>query len=234
MSRIGPLLALALRAEADFAALARARRDEREVATSRAIANRHLGVIRSVRDIATRDRPSFASQAEAFWAIGEAESGRLDGLSDPDQWAAASEAFGAIPMAYLRGYALWRQAEALMLGKSVSRSAAVGPLREAHAIAADLDAAPLREEIERLALRGRLDLGVEPPKPSAADALGPFGLTAREREVLDLLASAARIARSQTSCSSPRGPPGTTSRRSWPSSASRAGRKRRRPPIASA
>lgn len=189
VTRTGPLLALALRAEADAAGLARARRAQRELEASRSIADRHLGVLRSVRDIVTRDRPNFASQAQAFWAIGEAESGRLDGGSDAEQWAAASEAFGAIPMAYQRGYALWRQAEALLLRKSVNRSAAAGPLREAHAIAAALAATPLREEIERLAVRGRLDLGVEPPKPSPPDALGPFGLTTREREVLDLLAS---------------------------------------------
>jgi DNA-binding CsgD family transcriptional regulator len=189
VSRIGPLLALALRTEADAAALARVRRAQPELEASRAIADRHLGVIRSVRDIVTRERPNFASQAGAFSAICEAESGRLDGVSDPEQWAAASEAFGAIPMAYQRGYALWRQAEALLLRKSVNRSAAAGPLREAHAIAVDLDAAPLREEIERLAMRGRLDLGVEPPKHPVTDGLGPFGLTTREREVLDLLAS---------------------------------------------
>jgi ATP/maltotriose-dependent transcriptional regulator MalT len=189
VSRIGPLLALALRTEADAAALARVRRAQPELEASRAIADRHLGVIRSVRDIVTRERPNFASQAGAFSAICEAESGRLDGVSDPEQWAAASEAFGAIPMAYQRGYALWRQAEALLLRKSVNRSAAAGPLREAHAIAVDLDAAPLREEIERLAMRGRLDLGVEPPKRPASDALVRFGLTTREREVLNLLAS---------------------------------------------
>jgi DNA-binding CsgD family transcriptional regulator len=189
VSRIGPLLALALRAEADAAALARARRAERELEASRAIADRHLEVLRSVREVVARDRPNFASQAQAFWAIGEAESGRLDGTSDPEQWAAASDAFGAIPMAYQRAYALWRLAEALLLRKSVNRSAAAGPLREAHAITVDLEAAPLREEIERLALRGRLDLGVEPPKPRVTDALAAFGLTTREREVLDLLAS---------------------------------------------
>ena len=189
VTRTGPLLVLALRAEADAAALARARRAEGEIEASRAIADRHLGVLRSVRESVLRERPNFASQAQAFWAIGEAESGRLDDTSDPEQWAAAGDAFSAIPMEYQRGYALWRQAEALLLRKSVNRSAAAGPLREAHAIAVDLDAAPLREEIERLAARARLDLAVEPPKPQVADALGPFGLTTREREVLGLLAS---------------------------------------------
>ncbi len=190
VTRIGPLLVLGLRAEADVAALARARRAQGEVQTARTIADRHRGVLRSVLDVVRRDRPNFASQAGAFWALAEAESGRLDGASDPEQWAVAADAFGAIPMAYPRAYALWRQAEALLLRKSVNRSAAAGPMRDAHAIALDLEAAPLREEIERLAARGRLDLAVETPKPPpVADALGPFGLTTREREVLDLLAS---------------------------------------------
>ena len=76
------------------------------------------------------------------------------------------------------------------LAKATTRSVVVGPLREAHAITVDLGAIPLRREIERLALRGRLDLGVEPAMPSPTpDALASLGLTTREREVLELIAA---------------------------------------------
>jgi DNA-binding CsgD family transcriptional regulator/tetratricopeptide (TPR) repeat protein len=189
VSRIGPLYALGLRAEADVAALARARRADGELEASRAIATRYLGAIRSLRDIVVRDLPNFASQAEAFWSVCRAESGRLDGVTEPTPWTSAADAFGAIPMAYPRAYALWRQAEAL-LAKATTRSVVAGPLREAHAITVGLGATPLRREIERLALRGRLDLGVEPPEPSPTpDALASLGLTRREREVLELIAA---------------------------------------------
>jgi DNA-binding NarL/FixJ family response regulator len=51
----------------------------------------------------------------------------------------------------------------------------------------ELGAAPLRAEIEALARRGRLDLESEAAaKPSSP--LDPLGLTAREQEVLALVA----------------------------------------------
>jgi len=59
-----------------------------------------------------------------------------------------------------------------------------------YVITGDLGAAPLRREIERLAKRGRLDLGIEPPRREATqDVLASLGLTTREREVLALVAT---------------------------------------------
>ena len=51
----------------------------------------------------------------------------------------------------------------------------------------DLGARPLREAIESLAKRGRIDLATTPAAGTAAPA-DPFGLTKREREVLALVA----------------------------------------------
>ncbi len=187
--RIGPLYALALRTEADAAELGRARRAQSDLDEPRAVADEYLGLIGALRDIVVRDLPIFASLAEAYWSICLAERRRLDGASESGLWASAADAFGAIPMAYPRAYALWRQAEAA-LSRSANRTEAAGPLREAHAISVALGATPLRGEIERLAVRGRLDLAVEPAKPRPSpDALTSLGLTAREREVLELLAA---------------------------------------------
>jgi len=189
ISRTGPLYALGLRAEADVAVRARARRADAALQESRAIAARYLGAIHSLRDIVARGLPNFVSQAEAFWAICQAEAARHDGRTDPVLWATAADAFGAVPMAYPRAYALWRQAEAI-LAKAPARSAAAGPLGEAYSITGDLSATLLRREIERLALRGRLVLGVELPEPvPVPDALAALGLTTREREVLELVAA---------------------------------------------
>jgi DNA-binding NarL/FixJ family response regulator len=59
-------------------------------------------------------------------------------------------------------------------------------LAEAHAIAVDLAAAPLRARTEALARRARIGLeGVD----TADDEADRLGLTHREREVLELLAS---------------------------------------------
>jgi DNA-binding CsgD family transcriptional regulator/tetratricopeptide (TPR) repeat protein len=189
ISRTGTLYALGMRAEADVAALARAGRAEGELEESRAIAEQYLAAVLSLRDSVARDLPNFVSQAEAFWSACEAEAARLDGRTDPVLWATAADAFGAIPMAYPRAYALWRQAEAVLV-KSAARSVAAGPLRQAHAITVSLAATPLRLEIERLALRARLDLGAKSPEPMRVrDALAVLGLTAREREVLALVAA---------------------------------------------
>ena len=61
---------------------------------------------------------------------------------------------------------------------------AAGAAREAHTVALRLGAGPLREGVEALARRGRLDLG-EVPVPSD----GAAGLTPRELEVLRLVAA---------------------------------------------
>jgi DNA-binding NarL/FixJ family response regulator len=64
------------------------------------------------------------------------------------------------------------------------------PLREAHAVAARMGARPLLREVELLAQRARLDLA--PPQAAFSEEKhGPqeiLGLTAREAEVLNLLA----------------------------------------------
>jgi DNA-binding NarL/FixJ family response regulator len=90
-------------------------------------------------------------------------------------------------MPYQQAYGRWREAEA-HFAKRGPRDRAIGALVEAHRLATDLGAEPLRGEIEGVARRARVDLArarqaaERPPKPEAA-----FGLTARELEVLDLL-----------------------------------------------
>ena len=71
------------------------------------------------------------------------------------------------------------------------RSAAAEVLRTADAIAASLDARPLREAIASLATRARLDLDEPVPDadrlPRPRPTPDPYGLTKREREVLALV-----------------------------------------------
>ena len=74
-----------------------------------------------------------------------------------------------------------------------SRAAAQAAAVEAHHIASDLGAAPLQRQIERLALRSRLDLvsrAVASQQASGASPVGrgtPFRLTPREQDVLERL-----------------------------------------------
>ena len=98
---------------------------------------------------------------------------------------------GGARQPYPAAYARWRGAETLLL-HGAARDEVEPLLRAAHACARELGAAPLRAEIEGLARRGRLTLSVEPDRaapgrqPSPLDRLG---LTAREQEVLALVAA---------------------------------------------
>ena len=123
---------------------------------------------------------------------GEAELARLHGRSDPELWAAAAKAWERLGEPYPTTYARWREAEALLLG-GVRRERVEPSLRAAYATARELGAAPLCAEIEALARRGRLNLGTDPattppPAPQPPSPLDRLGLTAREQEVLALVA----------------------------------------------
>jgi DNA-binding CsgD family transcriptional regulator len=128
---------------------------------------------------------------KAYATVGEAELARLKGHSDPGLWTAAAQAWEQLTVPYPAAYARWREAEALLLA-GVPHEHAEQSLRTAYATATALGAQPLSIEIEGLARRGRLSLrtdaatriAAEPPSP-----LARLGLTAREQEVLALVAT---------------------------------------------
>src|SRR5262249_18346066 len=124
-------------------------------------------------------------------SLAAAEAVRAAGRADPAAWEAAVEQFRALGEVYVVAYAEFRQAEAVVAGGSGSRGAgaAGAPLRDAHAITVGMGEVPLRAEIEALAQRARLSLGDEGAGPVDHDAA--LGITAREREVLVLLAQGA-------------------------------------------
>ncbi|WP_230860535.1 helix-turn-helix transcriptional regulator [Actinoplanes aureus] len=102
-------------------------------------------------------------------------SALLDGGAD--RWLAAVDAWRADGQPYQLAVALLGLAEAI----ASDRHAATEAIAESTAIATDLGAAPLIESADVLARR----LGVSPSTPAAA---GTEVLTAREREVLRLVA----------------------------------------------
>ncbi len=187
-----PLYALGLRAAADRAELARARRVGDEVLEARRVGNALAGELRARMspEAAAGTVPTPRTKAQAM--LSEAELARLGGHSDPDLWAAAAKAWERLGEPYPTAYARWRETEALLLG-GVVREQVEPSLRAAHATASELGAAPLRAEIEALARRGRLNLGTgpattPPPAPQLPSPLDRLGLTAREQEVLALVA----------------------------------------------
>ena len=177
------MAALGVRAEADRAELARARRDHAAEASARQRA-------REFRDTAAERARAAAHPALAM--LVEAEHSRAEGDGDPASWDAAARLWEARPARYPAAYARWRQAEAALAGRD--RRQAGQALLAAHAAAASLGASPLRTELEALARRARIDLPAggqgAPAEPvsGAAAAAADLGLTAREREVLEHLA----------------------------------------------
>jgi DNA-binding NarL/FixJ family response regulator len=179
------LCATGLRAQAELAAAARARRDSEALRDRLARARRLLTAARR----AAAGASAITRNAHGWLAVGEAEYLRARGEARPEAWANAAEIWQRLERAPLSAYCRWRQAEALVAA-GASRVEASVPLREAHAVAARIGAGPLRRELELLAERARLDLSS--PQPGPADETqgleAILGLTPREAEVLSLVA----------------------------------------------
>ena len=179
------LCAKGLRAQAELAAFARARRDADAVRHWLAQARKLSAVARR----AAADASEITPNAVGWLALAEAEYERARGVARPELWSEAAAAWDRLERPPLVAYCRWRQGEALVAA-CASRTEAGAPLREAHAVAARIGARPLLRELELLAQRARLDIA--PPQAASSEREhGPaeiLGLTPREAEVLNLLA----------------------------------------------
>jgi DNA-binding CsgD family transcriptional regulator len=136
---------------------------------------------------AARELPRPMPIAEAYALLVDAELARAEGRTEPGPWAAAALAFQRQERPYELAAVRHRHAEALLAGGPDGRDEAGCLLEQAHAMAAGSGALPLLDLITRLAHRARLSLGTGGPS-RAADAGESLGLTARERDVLRLVA----------------------------------------------
>ncbi|CAL9614152.1 helix-turn-helix transcriptional regulator [Streptomyces sp. enrichment culture] len=171
------LAALALAAVADAAAGRRAAGDE---AGARRWAGTADDLVARARSSAAHSEDGMAqgSEGQAWLARAEAEWRRAVSGPETAPWERAVAAFGYGDV-YERERSRLRYAEALLAaGRREEAAAAIRAVCEA---AGRLGAAPLRERAEALAARGGLG------GPSGAGGRGGV-LTAREREVLRLLA----------------------------------------------
>jgi DNA-binding CsgD family transcriptional regulator/tetratricopeptide (TPR) repeat protein len=175
-----------LRAEADEAARARAaRKDDTE---QEALRLGHAAATR-MRKLAETAGAEGTPQPQVIADLArvDAEEARLEGHPEQELWRTAAERNDRIGNRLGAAYARMREAEALVEGGD-DHSEAGRALKAAHAVAVDCGAEPLREACEVLARRSRIALG-EKPERAVASADDPFGLTAREREVLALVAA---------------------------------------------
>jgi len=165
------------------------------------------GLLEQARGLATEGSPASTPSTRAAIAAVEAEWTRLEGQSDAAAWLEAADAWAAVPMPYPAARAWARAGEAILLARG-ARDEATRLLREAHALATDLGATPLRAAIESIGTRSRI--AVDTPTAEAVTAAaaaraaedapaaaetperGPaeiLGLSAREWEVLELVAA---------------------------------------------
>jgi DNA-binding CsgD family transcriptional regulator/tetratricopeptide (TPR) repeat protein len=186
----GRLLAAGMRACADLAEEATARREDAAASAAGAAAAALSGWADRMGGRPFADHP-FLGTIPADRAHWEAERTRLAGSSDPAAWEASGKAWQALGCPHRAGYALWRQAEA-QLAAGLPASVAAQALRAA--VAAAAGHAPLLARIRALAERARITLG-EPPAahlqdaaPAVAGKPDRHGLTDRELSVLKLLA----------------------------------------------
>ncbi|MFV2063139.1 MAG: AAA family ATPase [Chloroflexota bacterium] len=113
------------------------------------------------------------------------ERQRLSGDATVEGWRAVAARWHAIGYPYLEAYPLWRAAQAA--DSSGERKAAVGALKDAHAIAARLGARPLMIQLDVVARKLRVRLDAKAVAEASAPIGADFGLTSREREVLSLV-----------------------------------------------
>jgi DNA-binding CsgD family transcriptional regulator len=115
-----------------------------------------------------------------------AELARATGEPAAERWSEIAAGWAEVEQPYRALYARWRHAEALEAAGD--RAAAATVLREAHAAAERLGARPLVGQLETVARRMRVRLGIRDVSPDAESVSAPFGLTPREQEVLTRVA----------------------------------------------
>jgi DNA-binding CsgD family transcriptional regulator len=182
----------ALRAEADTATRALARRDDTGLAEARGRAAEIAGGLAPVATTEAGTVPA-SGRDRALDALCAAELARANADDKPDGWGAVADAWTDVGRPYHAAYGRYRQAEAT-LGDRGPKEAAMSALREAHAIVVRLAAAPLLRDVELLARHARIELlqartaGPDRLRSPDEDAIATMGLTERETEVIRLVA----------------------------------------------
>lgn len=162
---------------------ARARREAVHVETTIADLRQRLD---DVRDAAARSAGSVAVDSAAHLAHARASLTRL-GEPDPGAWADAAQRWAELDDLWGVATARLQEADAAAATGEAARAATA--LREAHRIAVELGAEPILSQVGALSRRTRIS--VAPPARVALDAttVDRLGLTAREIEVLTLVAA---------------------------------------------
>ena len=149
----GRLLAAGMRACADLAEQARARRDQPAAAEAADAADGLAAWVEQMGRVPFTDHPTVATIA-AERATWDAERTRVAGPGDPGAWDGAAKAWQDLSCPHRAGYAWWRQAEAQLDAGQPAAAAAAAARRRGRR----RRHAPLLAQIRTLAERARIPL----------------------------------------------------------------------------
>ncbi len=187
LERLAQVAAAGTAVEAEAAVAARDRGEK--TAEAEAIERARAALERVA--IAVEEVPHPLAQARL--ATSRAAMAHAEGAEEEaDLWRAAAAQWGEMGRPYPRAHARLREAEARLARRD--RAAAAEAASEAHALAARIGSRWLVEELDSFAARARLKLdadGASTAGVAEEPAERPFGLTERELQVLELVATGA-------------------------------------------
>ena len=172
---------LALQATADLAEAGGALVRNPELSAAR---DDHLALAR------TAAAHSPLDVAAVLLATCAAEAARVTASDSADQWRTAADGWQRHNEPHSHAYCLFRLAAERL--RCQARTAAAQAVGESLRLAQSLGAAPLEQDIRRLATVGDLPIELTAPRiPRTSAPPDPRGLTPREQQVLELLATGA-------------------------------------------
>ena len=174
-------------AAADLVAMLHPRRERGRLEATRARAQAAARLARDLDAGIAIHGTTSVPWTRANAALAEAEGARAEGRDDPAMWSPIADAFGTIGMSPRAAYVQFRAAGAALAAGDRSRGEDM--LRDAGSLAASIGMAVLSRRIDALARAARIELSRGQASPVGNSASVPgWGLSAREREVLALLA----------------------------------------------
>jgi DNA-binding CsgD family transcriptional regulator len=183
-----PGYALAIAVEADrIAAVRISARAEPEIDEAKRVAGELIAAARAFAAGLAGAGVPLLPQPSAALLTAEAEHARAMGSDEPDGWQAVAVAWESVRQPHSAALARFREADAALRTRG-DRVRAAEAAAAALAVAEELGAEPLAEQIRLLVQRGRLDLSSAPAEEKPGP-LAELGITPREADVLALLAA---------------------------------------------
>ena len=176
-------------AAADLVATLHPKRDRVLISESRARARAAADLAVAIDDGTAIPGTASVRFTRANAALASAEAARAEGAEDPAAWPPIASAFRDLEMLPRVAYAQFRGAAAALA--SGDRPSGERLLREASSLAVSIGMTVLARRVEGLARAARIDVTTKPAPPgppSRTSTQDSWGLSAREREVLALLA----------------------------------------------